>query len=259
MIKQKVKEILLDSQIKESAICEFSFVANNLIDCRAKARLPKNAKSIIMAAFPYKVKDEKPLNISRYAAVKDYHIVCKNMLEAAKETLKIAFPNNAFEVFLDNSPIPEVAAANHCGLGLLGKNGLIINETYGSFVFLGEIVTDLELDADKGGKKCLDCGRCISSCPINMCKEQCLSSVNQQKKALTDTQIEQIRSSGCVWGCDICSDVCPHNENAQNTYIAEFINSYRNSYVVGEDVSERAYTWRGEAVINRNAKIVNNK
>ena len=259
MIKNKVKEILLTSNIKEFAVCDFLFVADKLIDCRAKGRLPKNAKSIIMAAFPYKVKNEKPLNISRYVAVKDYHIVCKEMLEKAKEQLKITFPNNEFEIFLDNSPIPEVAAANHCGLGLLGKNGLLINKTYGSFVFLGEIVTDLMIDADNGDKKCLDCGRCISSCPTNMCKEQCLSSVNQQKKTLNDTQIELIKQNGCVWGCDICSEVCPHNLNAQNTYITEFIDSYRNEYVIGEDMCERAYTWRGPEVIERNAKIINDK
>ena len=90
MIKNKVKEILLTSNIKEFAVCDFSFVKDKLINCRAKGRLPKNAKSIIMAAFPYKVKNEKPLNISRYAAVKDYHIVCKEMLEKAKEQLKMS-------------------------------------------------------------------------------------------------------------------------------------------------------------------------
>lgn len=259
MIKEKLREIMLSANIREFSVCEFSFVSSLLIDCRAKTRLPKNAKSVIMAAFPYKVKAEPPKNISRYAAVKDYHIVCAKMLNDASEQLKKAFPNNEFEVFLDNSPIPEVAAANHSGLGLIGKNGLLINKKYGSFVFLGEIVTDLELNADQGGEKCLDCGRCICACPTNMCKANCLSSVNQQKKDLTDAQIDLIRKSGCVWGCDICSEVCPLNKNCESTYIDEFINSYRNEFLADEDMSERAYTWRGKSVIERNQKIVSEK
>ncbi len=259
MIKKKIKEILASAGIEECSVCEFSFVAQRLLDCRAKARLPENAKSIIMAAFPYRVKKEKPKNISRYAAVKDYHIVCKEMLETAKGMLEAAFPNNCFEVFLDNSPIPEVAAAHHSGLGILGKNGLIINKKYGSYVFLGEIVTNLRVVADKGGEKCRDCGRCISACPINMRKEHCLSAVNQQKKLLNDTQVELIKQSGCVWGCDICSEVCPHNKDVQNTYIDEFINSYRNEYLLGEDMNERAYMWRGKEVIERNNKIITDK
>lgn len=259
MIKGRIKEILGECDIFEVAVCEFSFVAEHLLNCRAKDRLPNEAKSIIMAAFPYKVVEQKPQNISRYAAIKDYHIVVKDLLEKAKAKLDATFPDNKFEIFLDNSPIPEVAAANHCGLGVLGKNGLLINKKYGSYVFLGEIVTDLEIEADKGGEKCLDCGRCISLCPTNMCKENCLSSVNQQKKALNDTQIEQIRQSGCVWGCDICSEVCPLNKNAELTYIEEFLNSYRERYVSGEDTNERAYMWRGKEVIERNIKIVNNK
>ena len=68
----------------------------------------------------------------------------------------------------------------------------------------------------------------------------------------------QIRQNNSVWGCDICSEVCPLNANAQNTYITEFIDGYRDSFVLGEDSSDRAYTWRGTDVINRNYKIINN-
>ena len=250
---------MLSANIREFSVCEFSFVSPLLIDCRAKTRLPKNAKSVIMAAFPYKVKAEPPKNISRYAAVKDYHIVCAKMLNDASEQLKKAFPNNEFEVFLDNSPIPEVAAANHSGLGLLGKNGLLINKKYGSFVFLGEIVTDLELIPDSGGEKCLDCGRCISACSSITDKETCLSAVTQRKGELSGDEIARIRSGGSCWGCDLCSEVCPMNEKAEETYIKEFTLGYRNSFSPDEDREGRAYNWRGKAVIERNYKIITEK
>lgn len=237
------------------SVCDFDFVRDKLINCRKIAEIPSNAKSIIMTVFPYKVKEAAPKRISRYAAVPDYHNVCGKMLRAAAKKLSERFPENEFRLFLDNSPIPEVAAAVHSGLGAEGQNGLLIHEKYGSYVFLGEIVTDLEIEADKGGKKCLDCGQCKKVCPTKLCKETCLSAVNQQKKPLNDAQILQIRQNGYIWGCDICSEVCPMNNGTPTTYIKEFIDGYRDEYVFDEPSDNRAYAWRGPDIIKRNAML----
>lgn len=255
-MKEKIGRALSAAEIYEWRVAAFADTAEHLIECRAKARLPENAKSIIMVAFPYKVKEEGPKNISRYAAVPDYHIICGGMLERAAQLLANEFPNNKFECFLDNSPIPEVATANKCGLGFLGKNGLLIHKKYGSFVFLGEIVTDLELPTDNGGEKCLDCGRCISACHNILSKENCLSAVNQRKNGLSEAEISEIRESGSCWGCDKCSEVCPMNKKAEPTYIKQFIDGYRNEFTPSEDREGRAYNWRGRAVIDRNYKII---
>ncbi len=256
-MKNIIRGILRKAEIFEWAVCDFFDVKNHLIPCRAINRIPENAKSIIIAAFPYKVEDAAPKNISRYAAVPDYHDICGKMLKNATEELSAAFPEQKFEYFLDNSPIPEVAAAAHAGLGVLGRNGLLIHKKYGSYVFLGEIVTDLQLNADKGGKKCLDCGQCISACGSISSKDTCLSAVNQQKKGLTDAQINRIRESGSCWGCDKCSEVCPMNKKAQLTYIKEFIDGYRDRFTPNENREGRAYNWRGHEVIERNYKIIN--
>ncbi len=251
--KVDIINIMSTNGMPHVSVCEFDFVRDKLINCRKAAEIPQNAKSIIMAIFPYKVNSAPPKRISRYAAVPDYHKVCEKMLCEAKEQLSERFPENEFRVFVDNSPIPEVAAAVHSGLGVLGKNGLLIHEKYGSYVFIGEIVTDLELEADKGGKKCLDCGQCKNACPTKLCKETCLSAVNQQKKPLSDEQIQRIKQNGYIWGCDICSEVCPMNKNVPTTYVREFIDGYRNEYVDGEPSEDRAYAWRGPDVIKRNA------
>ena len=256
-MKKKIGEILKEAQIFEWRVARFESVSEHLIECRAKELIPKNAKSIIIAAFPYKVKDEPPKNISRYAAVPDYHEVCGRMLNNAAEMLSAEFPENTFECFLDNSPIPEVSVANSCGLGCLGANGLLIHKRYGSYVFLGEIVTDLELTADGGGEKCLNCGHCISACNTITSKDDCLSAVTQQKRTLTVGQIEKIRDNGSCWGCDRCSEVCPMNQNAEKTYIKEFLNGYRNEFTPTESREGRAYNWRGKGVIERNYKIIN--
>lgn len=255
--KVDIINIMSTNNMPYISFCDFEFVKEKLIDCQKKKDIPKKAKSIIMAIFPYKVNKNPPKRISRYAAVPDYHTVCEKMLSDAAEQLSRRFPENEFKVFVDNSPIPEVAAAVCSGLGVLGKNGLLIHKKYGSFVFIGEIVTDLELEADKGGENCLDCGQCIKSCPTKLKKEECVSAVNQQKKPLDESQIQKVKQSGYIWGCDICSEVCPMNKSTPTTYIKEFIDGYRDYYDPAESGDNRAYTWRGVEVIKRNASFFN--
>ena len=128
---------------------DFDLIKDRLIDCRAKARLPEGARTVISVLFPYYLGEEfyKAANVSRYAVSEDYHIVTAELLNAAADRLRERFPDNVFEVFIDNSPLPEVRCAVNAGLGCLGKNSLFINETYGSWVFLGEIVTDRHFPA----------------------------------------------------------------------------------------------------------------
>ena len=132
-----------------------------------------------------------------------------------------------------------------------------INELYGSYVFIGEIITDLFLqpDAPKSKKTCLDCGQCISSCNTFTLNEDCLSAVNQRKKLKNQAEIDKIFKSGCVWGCDKCSEICPMNTNSKSTYIQEFVDGYRDEYKPTENSQNRAYNWRGEEVIKRNYEI----
>lgn len=240
-------------------ICAFSELKDKLIDCRNKEKIPTGAKSVILFVFPYKVKEEKPANICRYSAVADYHKVCEDILKKHVETLKKQHNNNNFVHFVDNSPIPEVCAANKAGLGDVGKNGLLITKEYGSYVFLGEIVTDLEIEAENNYSECINCGACKKACPVGLDKEKCLSRLTQKKGELSCEEKALIIKGGCVWGCDICAEVCPLNKNAKVTYIDEFLNSYKDSYVYGEDITGRAYAWRGEAVIKRNYDILKDR
>ncbi len=243
----------------EYGVCDFSLVADKLINCRNIEKLPKNAKSIILFAFPYKIKDEKPKNISRYAAITDYHTVVINYLNNIIADLKKEYPHNEFVAFCDNSPVPEVFAAVNSGLGVKGKNGLLINDKYGSFVFIGEIVTDLYIEGTSEYNECINCGKCEKMCPVSLNKEKCLSAVTQKKKDLTEDEVNKMILGGCIWGCDICSEVCPMNNNKGKSNIEEFINSYRNEYVLGEDSKDRPYAWRGEGVIKRNYNILCSK
>ena len=250
MIKT-ITDILNANGIKNVGFCAFDNVKGYLLDCRAKSRIPNSAKTIIMCAFPYKVKDVAPRFLSRYAAVADYHTIVGNILSNARKKLKEKYPNNEFEYFCDNSPIPEVRAAAEAGLGAKGDNGLLITPDYGSFVFLGEIVTDLDIECKNTYSECVHCGKCKNTCPVALEKSNCLSNLSQKKK-LDDNELQILRKNGILWGCDICADACPMNQNAKSTYITEFIDSYRDEYIIGEDTQDRPYTWRGEDVIKRN-------
>ncbi len=250
-MKQTITDILSDNGIKNVGFCAFDEVKDKLLDCRAKNRLPENSKTIIMCAFPYKVKGNAPKLLSRYAAVPDYHIVCGEMLASACKELKELYPQNTFEAFCDNSPIPEVYTAALAGLGAKGDNGLLITKDYGSFVFLGEIVTDLDIPCEEKYTECLHCGKCKTACPVALDKTACLSDLSQ-KKQLTGDELQTLKKNHILWGCDICQNACPMNSGGKHTDINEFINGYRNEYSPDEDSQGRPYTWRGERVIKRN-------
>lgn len=258
--------IMAASGLSDYGICSFDAVADCLLPCLAKGRLPEEAKSIICVLFPYKVPMEKG-NLSSYATVPDYHEIAGRMLTGVANALSKAFPPFEFVWFVDNSPIPEVYAASLCGLGCIGDNHLLINKRYGSYCFIGTIVTSLEMPLTGSGKisECQHCGRCVKSCPGgalcsdgSFCREKCLSAISQRKGALTPEEINLLRKGGLVWGCDTCQDVCPMNVDAEYTYIAPFLQyANPNASISGlATAKDRAYLYRGKAVVERNIRAL---
>lgn len=245
-------------------ICPFKKLSENLIECRAKSRLPEKPETVIVACFPYLLDDSEyeNRNISKYAVVTDYHEVALARLEKAAEMLRRIYPDNRFSAFADNSPIPEVRAACAAGLGVRGMNTLLITEKYGSYVFIGEIVTDLKIEPKENKiKTCIGCQKCINACPSKAITDSvfnekaCLSAITQKKGELSDEEKKLMRECGCVWGCDICQDVCPMNKNAAKTEMEEFLSSPAARVLPGCELDARAYEWRGRKVIERNINI----
>jgi len=259
--------ILNASGLYDFGVRPFSDVSDKLLNCLAKGRLPENPQSIITVLFPYKVPVERG-NLSRYAAVPDYHEIAGHMLDTAVGALQKAFGDDfEFVWFTDNSPIPEVYAAARCGLGVLGDNGLLINSRYGSFCFIGCIVTSLVIPPTSNGEigECRHCGRCISSCPSGALRagggfdrKICLSDISQRKGELTADEAALLRQGGLVWGCDTCQDVCPLNVDAEDTYIEAFRARANPSVSVNDlkSVKDRAYLYRGRGVVERNIRML---
>ena len=173
--------------------------------------------------------------ISRYAWGDDYHDVLRERLDALIECLG-QHSTEAFEAraYVDTGPVQERVLAKYAGLGWLGKNTLLLNQTLGSFFFLGVILTTLDLEPTLGANElpppdlCGSCRRCIDACPTQafvepyvMDARRCISYLTIE---LRDAIPEEFREpmGNHVFGCDICQDVCPWNGRAPITGIPQF-------------------------------------
>ena len=249
-------------------VCAFAPFREHILPCRAAKRIPDGAQSILVALFPYYLGESAyaDSNISRYAVVPDYNDFMQLFLRQAAQQLEADFPGERFEAFCGNSPLPEVYAAVRAGLGTRGKNGLLLTERYGSWVFIGEIVTTRAFPAaQRELQLCDGCDLCIRACPTGALTsdafhaDRCLSAITQQKQPLTAEQEALIRETGCAWGCDICQKACPRNRGAQKTEIRLFLEGAKLRAEHGEDLSGRAYGWRGAKVIERNLSLLDEK
>ena len=263
-------------------VIPFDAVKEHLIRCGGLRHLPQNAQSVIVAVFPYFYipsdgESSQSGGISRYARTTDYHAVAGDFLRRATALFHEHFSSFHFEPFCDASPIPEVFSACLAGLGVMGQNGLLITPRFGSYVFIGEIVTDCifppsaaafdKISCEVG---CMGCGRCVSSCPGHaidsdgICIESCVSHLTQKKGELTTAEREQVKKSGYIFGCDRCQEVCPMNKNARETPITAFKTGYLQTLKIKElerenfelENANRAFLWRGKAVLKRNIGIV---
>lgn len=250
-------------------ICPLGALPPLLPNHRQKA-LPQNG-SVLLALLPYYTGRYPGGNVSLYAVPDDYHQIAGAILDDMIALLSGEYPENCFYPFVDSSPIPEVAAGTLAGLGYCGKNGQLITPWYGSLAFLCEIVTDLVLPATAAmgaAGSCGDCHQCLVACPTGALhptgvdKSRCRSAITQKKGVLTDWDREQILLGGFVWGCDLCTLACPHNQAPAPTTIRAF--AQNTTPVVTRDaltelLPHKSYGWRGRAVLERNLSIIDEK
>ena len=228
--------------------------------------------TIIAALFPYYVSDESG-NVAMYARGRDYHKVNSEKL---KILCKFLNGNGAkvCSIFVDNAARNDREAANHAGLAFWGRNNILINDEYGSYFTIGQIVTDLSMEPDfPDTRTCQNCGECAKACPSGGLsdgkydKSICISDISQKKGKLTAREEELLKSAETVWGCDICLTVCPHNENLVTTALPELMENRITNLVLRdidsltaaeflEKYQQYAFAWRGVDVVKRNLKIL---
>lgn len=223
-------------------------------------------KTVLLFLMPYYA-FESSSNISRYAVPRDYHFFAEELKNRAKTVFDCEF-----ELCADTSPINEVEACVEAGLGVVGRNSLLINRRYGSWVFLGEFYFPFEENdpffngvekREVAEKTCIGCGECERVCKSirDGDRSSCISFINQKKK-IDESEEKLIFESTYVWGCDECQRVCPMNTGEETPI--EFFFKNRISRLDKEtlkdlietgEFSRRAYSWRGEGVISRNVEI----
>jgi epoxyqueuosine reductase len=198
-----------------------------LTDHRAGIRtdprnLLPNARSIICLARLYNTPSSGP--VSRYARAEDYHDTMRRDMAALAESLQAELGPFEHRICVDTAPLLERSFARLAGLGWIGRNTCLINQDLGSWIFLGEVLTSLELEAGvPAPDRCGTCTRCIDACPTDalvpgglrteLDATRCISYLTIELRG----EIPEEHREGIgtlAFGCDICQEVCPWNRKA---------------------------------------------
>lgn len=191
-------------------------------------------RSVVVAAEAYRsninkdIEDEEVAGIiARYATVKDYHKRIKMKLQHLAKELNILVPELKYKIYVDTGPITEKLWAAQVGIGWIGKNSLIITESYGSWILLGVLLLNIDLAPDQPLKiGCGTCNKCIEACPTSAIIEpyvvdarRCISYLTIENKALIPAEYIP-KLNKYIFGCDICQSVCMYN-NIYSNYLSE--------------------------------------
>ena len=168
--------------------------------------------------------------VSRYALVRDYHKLIRSRLAKLAERIRDELASGTFRAFVDSAPVLERAIAEQSGLGWIAKNTMLINESAGSYFFLGEIYTDIPLlpSDPKEEKHCGSCSACMVACPTEafvapfvLDARRCISYLTIEHKGSIDEALRP-KMGNRIYGCDDCQLVCPWNKFATTSPEPDF-------------------------------------
>jgi epoxyqueuosine reductase len=204
------------------------------------SRILPNVRSVIMLGLNYYQPNSEPVKaehgrVSRYARGRDYHKIIASQIKRLVDALEQSsdLPSGAeFRWFVDFGPFLERSYAEKAGLGFIGKNGMLINKTFGSWIFLAEILTTLELEPDVRDPfahgHCSTCRLCIDACPTGAIvhprtidARKCISYLTIERPTVIPDDLAD-KMGELVFGCDICQEVCPYNQSPVLTANEEF-------------------------------------
>ncbi|WP_050739922.1 tRNA epoxyqueuosine(34) reductase QueG [Acetobacterium bakii] len=243
------------------------------------------AKSGIVIGVNYYQSIHRPDDETSRGAVaavvwgRDYHEVLREKMRALMDTLNqdqivAGKPKIGYEAYVDNSPLVDRGSAYRAGLGFFGKNNCLINKTLGSYFFIGQILVDTDIEFSSTAaieNGCGDCRRCLDACPHNALGDgfsldpsKCVAFLTQKKELTPD---EEKRISTYLYGCDLCQQACPYNQELEKTKEERFWTDDETAYPKIEALlklsnkefknqfGKTAAGWRGKKIMVRNAKL----
>lgn len=212
---------------------KMDYLARNVEKRTDVTQVVPEAKSVIVCAMVYDTdypfsterRDSTRGWIARYAWGDDYHDILQNKLFELFDFIKRESQEEVYgRISVDTGPVVDRVYAKYAGIGWFGKNTCIINQQKGSWLFLGEIITNLELEYDHPvPDRCGSCNRCIEACPTDAILEpyvldarRCISYLTIELKEEIPLELRDLIGNH-VFGCDICQDVCPWNRKPPKT------------------------------------------
>ncbi|WP_026895880.1 tRNA epoxyqueuosine(34) reductase QueG [Clostridiisalibacter paucivorans] len=272
----ELQSILMERHIKGY---ETEFEEDDISKRTDISSIMEGAKSIIVIGMSYNTSEKYPYKfqgakgyISRSSWGIDYHKVLNERLNKIAEDIK-KINHFRYKIFVDTGPLVDREIAKRAGIGWYGKNCSIINDEYGSFIFIGYMITDLILESSpKVNGKCEGCDICIKACPTGALidgykinAKRCISYLTQTKNRIP---YELRKKMGMkIYGCDTCQLVCPKNKGIEYGNHMEFVPSISEGHInllEFLDISKKEFnirfghmsgSWRGKNILRRNAII----
>ena len=253
---------------------------HKVIEERIKPKLSlESAKTIISiaVAYPNRLPVKPPKTQYKRGKITpnswglDYHYVLQDKLNRLAKGIEELTENFEYKGMVDTGALVDTAVAKRAGIGFIGKNGLVISKEFGSYMYLGELITNLEIEPDQEvDYGCGDCTRCLEACPTScligdgtMNARRCLSFQTQDKGMMDMEFRKKIKT--VIYGCDICQICCPYNRGIDNPLASEidpelahpelipFLELTNKSFK--EQFGMIAGSWRGKNILQRNAII----
>ena len=213
----------LDRMLARGAEADMAWLGTQRAERLDPARLLPGVRSVIVVAMSYHAGAGAPrtpghADVARYARGRDYHAVMRRALRTLAGELEARDPGARTFASADIAPVMEKAWAQRAGLGWVGKNGCLITERFGSWVVLGTVLIDRELEPDAPHpERCGSCTACLEVCPTGAIPEpglvdarRCLSFWTIERRGDVPPDVAA-RAGRWVFGCDDCQTVCPWN------------------------------------------------
>ena len=250
------------------------------IEERIKPKLSlASAKTIISiaVAYPHKLKQQPQKTAYKRGKFTpnswglDYHYVLQDKLDRLAKGIEVLTADFEYKGMVDTGALVDTAVARRAGIGFIGKNGLVISKEFGSYMFLGELITNLDIEPDQPvDYGCGDCNRCVTACPTScligdgtMNAKRCLS-FQTQDKGIMDLEFRK-KIKTVIYGCDICQICCPYNKGLDNPLATEIDPELAHPELLPflelsngqfkEKFGHIAGSWRGKNILQRNAII----